>query len=98
MELLCPSCQKKLTIPDQYAGQLMKCPLCQGIFTAPSLPPTTSPDIMPGPLPAAAPAATPPQAPPARNATTGVPTAIASSGVMPKSSTPGRISVRARER
>jgi hypothetical protein len=37
MELLCPSCQQRLTIPDQYAGQLMKCPLCANMFTAPAL-------------------------------------------------------------
>src|SRR5207248_4457653 len=38
MELLCPNCQKKLTVPEQYAGQLMRCPMCQGTFTVPSLP------------------------------------------------------------
>ncbi len=37
MELLCPNCQKKLTVPEQYAGQLMRCPLCQGTFTVPTL-------------------------------------------------------------
>src|SRR6516225_5171125 len=37
MELMCPHCQQKLTIPDQYAGQLMRCPLCNGTFTAPAL-------------------------------------------------------------
>ena len=36
--------------------------------------------------------------PPSPSATTGVPRAIASSGVMPKSSTPGRIRLRARAR
>jgi hypothetical protein len=39
MELLCPSCQRKLTIPEQYAGQQMKCPLCNNMFTAPALAP-----------------------------------------------------------
>jgi hypothetical protein len=38
MNLLCPNCQKMLTVPDQYAGQLMKCPMCQGTFTVPALP------------------------------------------------------------
>src|SRR5258707_13195907 len=38
MKLICPSCQKELTVPDQYAGQVMKCPLCAGNFTAPTLP------------------------------------------------------------
>src|SRR5271154_4684555 len=40
MEILCPNCQKKLTILEQYAGQMLKCPLCGGTFTAPALPPT----------------------------------------------------------
>jgi hypothetical protein len=38
MNLLCPNCQKMITVPDQNAGQMMKCPLCAGTFTAPSLP------------------------------------------------------------
>jgi hypothetical protein len=38
MNLLCPQCQKMLAIADQYAGQLMKCPLCGNTFTAPLLP------------------------------------------------------------
>lgn len=62
MELLCPSCQQKLTIPDQYAGQLMRCPLCSGTFTAPALagvpPPAPVPPAEP---PASSPAlSTPP--------------------------------------
>lgn len=38
MNLLCPNCQKMLTVPEQFAGQLMKCPLCSGTFTVPALP------------------------------------------------------------
>lgn len=38
MNLLCPNCQKMLTVPEQYAGQLMKCPLCSNTFTVPALP------------------------------------------------------------
>ncbi|MCS6852716.1 MAG: zinc-ribbon domain-containing protein [Gemmataceae bacterium] len=38
MNILCPNCQKQLQVPDQFAGQLMKCPLCEGAFTVPSLP------------------------------------------------------------
>jgi hypothetical protein len=49
MEILCPHCQKKLTIPDQYAGQVMKCPLCAGTFPAPALPPAPVPPIIPPP-------------------------------------------------
>ena len=36
MNLLCPNCQKMLQVPEQYAGQLMKCPLCSGTFTVPA--------------------------------------------------------------
>jgi len=43
MNLLCPNCQKMLTVPEQYAGQLMKCPLCESTFTVPSLPATAAP-------------------------------------------------------
>ncbi len=48
MNLLCPNCQKMLTVPDEFAGQLMKCPLCSGTFTVPGLP-----GAAPPPLPAA---------------------------------------------
>ena len=43
MNLLCPNCQKMLTVPEQYAGQLMKCPLCNGTFTVPALPSSAMP-------------------------------------------------------
>lgn len=38
MNLLCPNCQKMLTVPEEFAGQAMKCPLCSGTFTVPGLP------------------------------------------------------------
>lgn len=38
MNLLCPNCQKMLTVAEEFAGQLMKCPLCSGTFTVPGLP------------------------------------------------------------
>jgi hypothetical protein len=38
MNLICPNCQKKLTIADQDAGQVMKCPLCSQPFSVPALP------------------------------------------------------------
>jgi hypothetical protein len=38
MNLLCPHCQKMVTVPDQFAGQTMKCPLCGDTFAAPALP------------------------------------------------------------
>jgi hypothetical protein len=47
MNLLCPNCQKMITIADQFAGQLMQCPLCQGTFTAPVLPTTGAPPAAP---------------------------------------------------
>jgi hypothetical protein len=73
MELLCPSCQRRLTIPDQYAGQPMKCPMCNNAFTAPALAPVpgaatyTPPPPAPPPAPSgdALAAGAPPQAAPA---------------------------------
>jgi hypothetical protein len=38
MNLLCPLCQKMVSVPEQYAGQLTKCPLCGGTFTVPAPP------------------------------------------------------------
>lgn len=78
MNLLCPNCQKMLTVPEQYAGQLMKCPLCEGTFTVPSLPaggaeapsgtapppPSSPPDAGAGSAPGAPPS-TAPSNPPA---------------------------------
>jgi hypothetical protein len=66
MDFRCPSCQKDLTVPDEYAGQLMKCPLCQNTFQAPALPPPVAPTPSPGPgtysveAPPTVPAAPPP--------------------------------------
>lgn len=37
MEIQCPSCQKRLSIGDQFANQLVKCPACNGVFMAPAL-------------------------------------------------------------
>lgn len=63
MELFCPACQKKLIIEDEYAGQMMKCPMCQATFTAPTIPSyETSPSSLPAQAPPAPPA--PPDAPP----------------------------------
>jgi hypothetical protein len=51
-----------LQVPEQYAGQLMKCPLCAGTFTVPALPQAPAPPpvqaVQPTPS-APAPAATP---------------------------------------
>src|SRR6516225_9539516 len=45
MNLLCPGCQKMITVPEQYAGQTMKCPLCSHLFPAPVLPPANPPPM-----------------------------------------------------
>src|SRR5262249_28543424 len=39
--------------PEQYAGQMMKCPLCAGTFTVPALPTPPAPPPTPPPAPAA---------------------------------------------
>ena len=49
MNLLCPNCQKMLTVPEEFAGQLMKCPLCAGTFTVPGLPGAAPPPPPPEP-------------------------------------------------
>jgi len=33
---ICPQCRKQLSIDEQFAGQPMKCPMCAGMFQAPS--------------------------------------------------------------
>ena len=38
MNINCPHCSAYLTVPEQYAGQLMKCPKCNSNFTVPALP------------------------------------------------------------
>ncbi|HTU16605.1 MAG TPA: hypothetical protein VMG10_00970 [Gemmataceae bacterium] len=47
MNLLCPNCQKMLTVAEEFAGQLMKCPLCSGTFTVPGLPGAAPPPAAP---------------------------------------------------
>jgi hypothetical protein len=79
MEILCPNCQKKLTIPEQYAGQMMRCPMCSGTFTAPALPPTPS-------LPSAEAYAVQPPPPPPPPEAPG--TAAADVGTTPAGSVP----------
>ena len=37
MKLRCPRCQKKLGIPDKYAGKVIRCPACSRAFTVPKL-------------------------------------------------------------
>src|SRR5262245_9498835 len=42
LRISCPHCNKEITCDDQWAGQELQCPLCQGAF------------VMPGAAPAAA--------------------------------------------
>ncbi len=43
MNLLCPLCQKMLSVEEKYAGQMMKCSRCGGTFTVPNLPAAAAP-------------------------------------------------------
>src|SRR5437764_8607264 len=68
MNLLCPSCQKMVTVDNQYAGQQMRCPHCNNVFTVPALPSEPSPPTMPPPAPAPLPGPVPTSAPPVPSA------------------------------
>lgn len=35
MKLRCPRCQKKLAVPDKYAGKAIRCPACNKAFNVP---------------------------------------------------------------
>lgn len=63
----CPSCQRKLQVPETFYGQTVQCPECRQTFTA-QPPPTTGvqppPALLPLPLPL--PPAPPPADPPRR--------------------------------
>src|SRR5436853_1809910 len=37
MNLVCPHCQKLVTVPDENAGQMASCPACKEKFVVPSL-------------------------------------------------------------
>src|SRR5437763_7833793 len=65
MELLCPHCLKRVTVSDDRAGQVLNCPLCSGVFAAPSLPSPASRSA--APPPAAPPPAPPPPVSPPRS-------------------------------
>jgi hypothetical protein len=39
MDLFCPHCTRRVTVPDEKAGQVASCPLCAKQFMAPSLAP-----------------------------------------------------------
>ena len=63
MLLACPGCSRQLNVPDQSAGQKVRCPLCQVVFrTPPASPVATAPPAPAPPVfnpPARAPAAPP---------------------------------------
>jgi formylglycine-generating enzyme required for sulfatase activity len=48
MNLLCPNCQKMVTVQEEFAGRWMKCPLCNRIFTVPDQPNSAQPSILGG--------------------------------------------------
>jgi hypothetical protein len=85
MNLLCPLCQKMLTVEEKYAGQMMKCPLCSGTFTVPGLPST--PAVPPAP-PEANPVAGSAETPAAPASTGPAPPASASPEHTPAPSRP----------
>jgi hypothetical protein len=45
MNLICPHCQKMVSVPDQSAGQTTVCPYCNQAFKAPTAPPPVSVDL-----------------------------------------------------
>jgi len=51
MELLCPHCLKRVTVSDDKSGQVLNCPMCNGVFAAPSLPPALGRSAAPSPPP-----------------------------------------------
>jgi hypothetical protein len=55
MLIACPGCQRQLNVPEQSAGQQVRCPLCQVVFQAPAA----------APAPVSSPPPAPPPAPPA---------------------------------
>ncbi len=47
--LFCPACQGKVRIPNEMLGTLVRCPLCQAVFTAPPPPDALRP-VLPAPF------------------------------------------------
>ncbi len=67
MDLFCPHCSRRVTVPDDKAGLVTSCPLCTKQFMTPSLAPPPSAPTPPAPKPSPAlesydmgPAAAPP--------------------------------------
>lgn len=53
MELFCPHCTRRVSVPDDKAGQVMSCPLCAKQFQAPALAPPPIAPTPPVPPPSA---------------------------------------------
>src|SRR5579862_9366627 len=49
MDLMCPHCQRRVTVTDDKAGQVASCPLCAKQFMAPALPSAPPPVLPPSP-------------------------------------------------
>jgi hypothetical protein len=58
MDLFCPHCTRRVTVPDDKAGQVASCPLCAKQFMAPALAPTPAAPKPPAPAPAPPPVET----------------------------------------
>jgi hypothetical protein len=52
MDLFCPHCTRRVTVPDDKASQVASCPLCAKQFMAPALAPTPAAPKPPAPPPA----------------------------------------------
>lgn len=74
MNILCPSCSKRVAVPDEAAGKPTPCPLCGTTFTPPALTPAAI-DAAPPPVPKPTPAAPPPPPPFSPPATVAAPDA-----------------------
>lgn len=57
MDLFCPHCTRRVTVPDDKAGLVLNCPLCAKQFMAPSLAPAAPVVSAPPPPPAPPPPA-----------------------------------------
>src|ERR1051325_4982458 len=51
MDLFCPHCTRRVTVPDDKAGLIVNCPLCMKQFMTPSLVSATPPAPKPPPPP-----------------------------------------------
>jgi hypothetical protein len=57
LEIICPSCGRKLGLPDNAAGQQARCPACNGVFQVPAPAPVVPPLIPSGAMQPLAPPA-----------------------------------------